>query len=66
MPDPRAAALNAETHALLPVLEVDIGNLDSATVRERFPIGLEVFALEPGTANLFGEEPVFDRVVDVL
>ena len=66
LPDPGAAALDVEAHALLPVLELDVRDLDSAAVRERLPVGLEVLALEPAAANLFGEQPVHHRMVDVL
>jgi hypothetical protein len=66
LPDPRAAALDVEAHALLPVVELDLCDLDAAAVRERFPVGFEVLALESGTANLFGEQPVDHRVIDVL
>ena len=66
LPDPGAAAFDVEAHALLPVLELDVRDLDLAAVRERPPVGLEVLALEPEAANLFGEKPVHHRMVDVL
>ena len=66
LPNPNAATLRSEAHTLLPVLELNIGDLDAATVRERFPILFEVFALEPGAANLLGKQPVLHRVIDVF
>ena len=66
LPDPGAAALDVEAHALLPVLELDVRDLDAAALRERLPVRLEVLALETRAANLFGEQPVLHRMVDVL
>ena len=35
-------------------------------VCERFPIGLEILALEPAALNLFGEQPVDNGMVDMF
>ena len=64
--DAGAAALGAEAHALLPVLELHLRHFDPAAVGERRPVCREVLAFEPGALDLLGEESVFDRVVDVL
>ena len=66
MLDVRVTAVHVEAHALLAVLEIDICNLDATTVLEHLPICLEVVALKPRTANLFGEEAVLHRMVDVF
>ena len=66
LPDPGVATPDVEAHALLSVVEFDVRDLNPAAVRERLPIGLEVFALEPAAANLFCEQTVDHRMVDVL
>jgi hypothetical protein len=66
LPDPGAATLDVQAHALFPILEIGGCDLHSAAIRERFPVGLEVLAFEPAAANLFGEQPIFHRMVDVL
>jgi hypothetical protein len=55
LPDSGAAALNAQAHALVAVLELHVGDLDAAVLRERLPVGLKVLALEPLALNLFRE-----------
>ena len=66
-----ASALEAyqQSVPLRPI--VDCLNHDTAGVRTRRSdgvdgAGFEVFALEAGAANLFGEKPVLNRMVDVL
>jgi len=55
-----------EADALLPVRELDVGDLYTAALRERLPVGGEVLTLEPAALNLFGEQPVDYRMVDVF
>jgi hypothetical protein len=62
----RAAAIHLKADASLSILEIDRRNRDGAAVRERFPISREIVAFESRPANLFGEQAVFYRMVDVL
>lgn len=55
-----------ETHAFLAILEVELGDFDLAMLRDGFPIGLEIRTLKSRTTDLFGEETIFDRMIDVL
>ena len=66
LPDTRLSSISTKANALLTILEVDPGNLDMALLGDGFPICLEVRPFEAGPADLFGEEAVFDRMVDVL
>src|SRR5579863_4991985 len=66
LPDTRLSSISAKANALLTILEVDLGNLDMALLGDGFPICLEVRPFEAGAADLFGEEAVFDRMVNVL
>src|SRR5215472_4194919 len=66
LPDTRLSSISAKANALLAILEVDLGNLDMALLGDGLPICLEVRPFEAGPADLFGEETVFDRMVDVL
>lgn len=66
MLNPGMATFHVEAYAPLAVLKIDVHKLNSATVRERLPIRLEVLTLEPGAANLLGKKTIFYRVIDVL
>src|ERR1700759_1956556 len=66
LPDTCISSINTQTDAFLAILKVEFGNFDLAMLRDRFPIGLEVRAFETCATDLFGEETIFDRVIDVF
>src|SRR5207342_3525724 len=55
-----------DPHAFRPTLERGVDDAHRVRRSKRCPVRLEVAALEGGAANLLGEEPIYDRVVDVF
>ena len=66
LPDARAPAVRPQSHAPLPVRELDVRDFNGPALRERSPVRLEIRSLETRPANLFREQPVLDRVIDMF
>ena len=62
----RMTTIDAQAHAFGAILEGDVGDVDLPVLCGGVPIDFQVVAFETCPADLFGEEAVLDRVIDVL
>src|SRR6185437_11206382 len=66
LPDARGLSAGGDPHALGTALERRLDDMHGVRRPECGPVRLEVAPLEPGAADLLGEEAVLDGVVDVF